>query len=510
MRESNGPQNSTSLLEARYAALLAETGHLVMPEEQAPLNDSVTEVLRMTTQLREAPTGYTDPPYWPVPVSPASPSSPRAPLPKGPHPPPAFSSSRLAFAPVWQLAAWLRDKAITPIELTEFFLSRLQRYGPDLHAVTVFLADRAHNLAQRATNDLQDGHDSSPLLGIPYGAKDLLAVAGAPTTWGAEPLRRQWLSEDADVIQRLDSAGAVLLAKLAMVELAGGAGYDRPEASWSGPGVNPWDTKHWSGGSSSGTASAVSAGLLPWGIGTETWGSILGPSAFCGLSGLRPSFGRINSDGAMVLSWTLDKIGPMCRDAWDCGLTLEAMTAPLPDKSTAKPWLFQPQPHRPFRLATVAYATDGALPQIARHFETALHLLSPSGTLGEIPLPDLPVMECTQIILRAEMAAAFEQFYLSGLPRHLTAPEDRYRGYANFTISAREYLQALRIRGKLQRWYTDHLASLDAILFPTLPGEPPVLGRRFSDQAHHRTAKPARAAQILQALGCLLGLPAIT
>ncbi|MEA2662284.1 MAG: hypothetical protein QOH08_1856, partial [Chloroflexota bacterium] len=168
------------------------------------------------------------------------------------------------------------------------------------------------------------------LHGVPYGAKDLVAAKGAPTTWGAPPYRTQRFNDDATVITKLQRAGAVLVAKLAMVELAGGGGYRYPSASLQGPGRNPWNTQRWSGGSSSGSGSAVAAGLVPWAIGSETSGSIGTPAAFCGVTGLRPTYGLISRHGAMALSWTLDKLGPMARTADDCALALQTMAGPDP------------------------------------------------------------------------------------------------------------------------------------------------------------------------------------
>lgn len=513
-----------SLLQARFSLLRTEMAQFLDPDTYDLLYQAVADVQDAVSVLRTVPLDYSDPPDWPIPVPASSQKIDRLLPGQGPHALPSFSPSDLPFAPVWQLAGWLRNGLTTPQEMTDLFLDRLQRHDPILHTTAALLTQRAHRAAQRAMLELQNGRDRGWLHGISYGAKDLLAVAGAPTTWGAEPLRNQWFSDDAGVIRRLERAGAILLAKLAMVELAGGAGYERPEASWSGPGVNPWNIQHWSGGSSSGTASAVSAGLLPWGIGTETWGSILGPSAFCGLSGLRPSLGRVDGSGAMVLSWTLDKIGPMCRDAWDCGLALEAMTTTVANETQPRPWFFQPHPDRSFRLAVVAHASASALSEIAQHFASSLQLLAKQSSITEVTPPDLPISECTQVILSAEMAAAFERFYLSGLPRTLSAPEDRYRGYANFTVNARDYLQALRVRGKIRRWYQEYLSPFDAVLFPTVPSEPPPLGQHFSkrtessdgttsssSQSKEPSSQPSsRNACIIQALGCLLGLPAMS
>src|SRR5438552_12874051 len=202
------------------------------------------------------------------------------------------------------------------------------------------MPERALAEAKRADAALKRGQAMAgtrdkPLLGIPYGAKDLLAARGAPTTWGAPPYRDQVFGEDATVVERLRRAGAVLAAKLAMVELAGGGGYRYPSASLQGPGRNPWNRERWSGGSSSGSGAGVGAGLVPFAIGSETSGSIGTPSAYCGVTGLRPTYGLVPRRGAMALSWTLDKLGPMARPADDCATVLEAIAGPDPKDATS-------------------------------------------------------------------------------------------------------------------------------------------------------------------------------
>ncbi|HEY1065785.1 MAG TPA: amidase, partial [Pirellulales bacterium] len=217
----------------------------------------------------------------------------------------------LAFAPLRYLARGLRSGDFSAVELAEFFLARLDRLGPTFNAVVTITKEIALAQAERADRELAQGHDRGPLHGIPYGAKDLLAAAGAPTTWGAAPLKDQVFDEDATVIVKLREAGAVLCAKLAMVEIAGGLGYDQANAAFTGPGLNPWNRGYWSGGSSSGSGSAVGAGLVPFAIGSETWGSIMTPASYCGVSGLRPTYGRVSRAGAMALTWSMDRLGPL-------------------------------------------------------------------------------------------------------------------------------------------------------------------------------------------------------
>src|SRR5205807_5586941 len=194
----------------------------------------------------------------------------------------------------------------------------LEKIGPKLGAVVTIVRGPALIRARAAEEEIRAGKYRGPLHGIPYGAKDILATKGMPTTWGAEPYRNQVFDYDATVIRKLRDAGAILVAKLAMVELAGGLGYNNADASFTGPGRTPWNTDYWSGGSSAGSGAATAAGLVAFAIGSETSGSIITPAAYSGVSGLRPTYGRVSRHGCMALSWTLDKIGPMCRSAEDC------------------------------------------------------------------------------------------------------------------------------------------------------------------------------------------------
>src|SRR5947209_6348991 len=237
-------------------------------------------------------------------------------------------------APVRELAALVRGRRLSPVALAEAYLERLTRLGPKLGAVVTVTRDLGLKEAKAADREIRAGRYRGPLHGIPYGVKDLLATRGIPTTWGAAPFKDRVLDLDATVVRRLRAAGAVLVAKLAMVELAGGFGYNHADASFTGPGRNPWDTAYWSGGSSSGPAAAVAAGLVTFAIGSETSGSIITPAAYCGVSGLRPTYGRVSRHGAMALSWTLDKLGPICHCADDCGLVLAAIAGRDPPDPT--------------------------------------------------------------------------------------------------------------------------------------------------------------------------------
>ncbi len=228
----------------------------------------------------------------------------------------------LAFRPAVELGALIRDRKITSTELTKMYLARLKKYAPKLNCVITLTEDRALEQAERADADHRRGRRRSLLHGVPYGAKDLFATKGIKTTWGAEPYQNQIPDYTATVIERLDNAGAVMLAKLSMGALAQG------DLWFGGMTRNPWNIEQGSSGSSAGSAAATSAGLTGFAIGTETLGSIISPSTRCGVVGLRPTYGRISRYGAMGLSWTMDKIGPLCRTVEDCAVVLETAKGP--------------------------------------------------------------------------------------------------------------------------------------------------------------------------------------
>ena len=374
----------------------------------------------------------------------------------------------LAFAPLPFLAAKLRAGEFSSVELTTFFLDRLETHGPKYHCVVTITRELALEQATEADAALKAGRDLGPLHGIPYGAKDLLATKGIPTSWGAEPYRRRLIDHDATVVRKLREAGAVLIAKLSMVEIAGGMGYRQPNASLTGPGLNPWDVERWSGGSSSGSGSAVAAGLVPFAIGSETIGSINSPSSCCGITGLRPTYGRVSRAGAMALSWTLDKIGPMARTAHDCGLILEAIAGPDPDDPSAADRPFRRgsagPPGRKYKLAVIKNGQNGVQTEVKNHFERAVDVFKSFATIEEVDVPTWPMGLLSGTILGAEMASAFEEMLDAGENFDLTAPEDRLGGFASQTILATEYLRAQRLRAKVCKEYDAFLAPFDAVL----------------------------------------------
>ena len=411
------------------------------------------------------------------------------------------------FRPLGELAEAVRTGEISPVALAETFLDRLERLGPRYNAVVTVARERALAQARRAEAEISSGGWRGPLHGIPYGAKDLLATSGGiPTSWGAAPLRTQTFTTDATVIRRLEDAGAVLVAKLAMVELAGGMGYRQPNASFTGPGISPWGNT-WSGGSSSGSGSAVAAGLVPFAIGSETWGSILSPAANCGVTGLRPTYGRVSRHGAMALCWTLDKLGPLALTADDCGLVLDAIAGPDPLDPTAatRAYRYDSAEHtaRRFRFGVIRDVAETAEPAVREAFTHSLEILRTIGTVEEVTLADLPYDAITRTILMAEAASAFEDMIESGTIAELTAPEDRYTAYARDAILAKDYIRALRLRTLVAREADRVLSRVDALVGPGRPAVASPLDQEF------RSAARGNVPDVMGAVGNAAGLPAI-
>ena len=420
----------------------------------------------------------------------------------------SLSAPTFAQASLPELGRLLRRGEVGPVELAEMALGRLDTEGRALNAVVTLTRERALREARRAEEELRAGRDRGPLHGIPYGAKDLLATTGDPTTWGAAPFREQRFAEDATVVRRLEAAGAVLVAKLSMVELAGGMGYDHPEASFNGAGHSPWNREAWSGGSSSGSGSAVGARCVPFAIGSETHGSITTPAAFCGVSGLRPTYGRVSRQGAMALSWTMDKLGPLCRSAEDCGLVLDAIAGPDPadPTTTTRPYHYLPERGRQsgFRLAVLTNCTTGAQPEVVANFEAALEELRQVAVIDEVDLPEFPHQAVAALTIRAEASAAFDDFIAAGGPAGLTNENDRVAPYAGHVlVSSREYLRAQRIRRHIAEAMDDLCARYDALVTPTLTSVAPPVTDSFA-------RAPWRAGVPLGAAANLAGLPAIS
>jgi len=315
--------------------------------------------------------------------------------------------------------------------------------------------------------------------------KDLLATKGYPTTWGAEPYRQQQFDTDATVVERLAVAGAVLVAKLAMVELAGGMGYNQANASFTGPGKTPWNPDYWSGGSSSGPGAAVAAGLVPFAIGSETSGSILTPAAYCGVTGLRPTYGLVSRHGAMALAWTMDKLGPLGRTGDDCGIVLAVIAGKDPkDPSSVERNFKAPveSPTRRYRIGIPKGADKDIQAEVAGNFRAALKVLDDRLEIVEdVELPDFPYGAVAGMIIAAEGASAFDDLLKDGRLSQLTAPEDRSGGYPALAVSAPDYLRALRVRRPMQRALDDFLKKFDALAVPTRTTVATPLDKPFRD-----------------------------
>ncbi len=409
-----------------------------------------------------------------------------------------------------ELAAIIRRGGTTPTELARLAMGALSTTGRQLNALVTLTEERALRQARRAEEELAAGRDRGPLHGIPWGAKDLLAAAGAPTTWGAAPYREQVLDFDGAVVERLDRAGAVLVGKLAMVELAGGMGYEELDSQFTGPGLNPWDTEHWSGGSSTGPGAAVAARLLPFAIGSETNGSIICPACYCGVTGLRPTYGRVSRFGAMALSWTLDKIGPLCRTAEDAGIVLAAIAGPDGRDPTSAPRRFTWPPAAAdtgeggARLGVPRNWRDEVQPEVAANFEASLEVLRETATIEATDLPDMPGQEAARIIISAEAASAFEDLIESGRALQLSGATHRVKSFLCAVLPARDYIRAMRVRQHIATAMEGLAGRYDAIVTPSM-----------STVALPLTARLSRARQpdICQALGALAnlaGIPAIS
>jgi len=374
---------------------------------------------------------------------------------------------QLAFRPVRQLAELVRTRRVTSVELTEMYLARLKRHDAVLQCVVTLTEQRALDQARRADREIAAGRYRGPLHGIPWGAKDLLAVRGYPTTWGAAPYRDQVIDMDASVVQRLDEAGAVLVAKLTLGALAQG------DQWFGGQTKNPWNLEQGSSGSSAGSASATVAGLVGFSIGTETLGSIVSPTTRCGASGLRPTFGRVSRHGAMALCWTMDKIGPICRAVEDCALVFDTIHGPDGRDPTVR--------DLPFNWDATVRVTDLRIGYLQSAFE-ADHATKPfddavlgvlrrlGAALVPVALPDRYPVNALRPILNAESAAAFDELTRSDrddLMERSSWP-DSFRTAR--LIPAVEYIQANRLRSLVIQATHDTLKDVDVVVTPTSGG----------------------------------------
>lgn len=399
---------------------------------------------------------------------------------------------------VAELGPQIREKKVSPVDLTRGYLDRLEKYGPKLGAVATLMAESAMAEAQKAEAEISKGDYRGPLHGIPYGAKDLLATRGVPTTWGAPPFKDQVFDYDAAVVRRLRDAGAILIAKLAMIELAGGGGYNSASASLQGPSRCPFAPDYWAGGSSSGPGAAVPSALVAFAIGSETQGSIITPCAFSGVSGHRPTYGRVSRSGAMALSWTMDKLGPMCRSAVDCALVLEAIAGfDAADPSSvaesdyrardsfvgrvlrAPARLFQ-RGDRPLlegkKLGVIrpdfsrgpGASGRGGNEEVQKAFDASLETLRGLGaSLVDAEMPDLPYGPVSSATISCEGATIFRPLIESGKVHELVDERQKVGLIASLSIPAADYLDACRVRAQIQTEVGRMFEVFDALVAPS-------------------------------------------
>lgn len=373
----------------------------------------------------------------------------------------------LAYYSVAQLSRLIREGQISSVELTKIYLDRIKRYDGDLHAVITLTEDLALEQAARADRELAAGIYRGPLHGIPYGAKDIIAVEGFKTTWGSEPYKDQYLDETATVIKKLEAAGAVLVAKLTSGALA------RGDVWFGGQTKNPWDLSQGASGSSAGSASATSAGLVAFSIGTETLGSIISPSSRCGTTGLRPTYGRVSRSGVMSLSWTFDKVGPICRDAFDCALVLEAIRGSDGKDRTAVDAPFNYRAIRSAANLRVAWLKDAFEADTTASGKNGLDAMDVLQSLGvnaeAVKLPDNMPYAAFDLIIRAESGAFFDELVLSGGVDDMVqqSPGSRANSLRQSRfVPAVEYLQANRHRTRVIEAFNRLMQDYDVLIAP--------------------------------------------
>jgi Asp-tRNA(Asn)/Glu-tRNA(Gln) amidotransferase A subunit family amidase len=393
----------------------------------------------------------------------------------------------VAFWSVRHLAELIRTKQVTSVELTTMYLARLKRLNPTLNNVVTFTDDLAMKQARQADADIAAGRYKGPVHGIPWGVKDIIAVKGYPTTWGSDAYKDQIIDEDASVVEMLNNAGAVLIAKLSTGELAGG------DRWFGGQTMNPWDPAQGSGGSSAGPGSATAAGGVGFSIGTETAGSIIGPSSRCGVTGLRPTLGRVSRHGSMVLSWTQDRLGPMCRYAEDCAIVMSVIARPDDRDLTVQDvpfnWNAQFDIKR-LRFGYIKEAFDEVANPVAKASdEETLKTLRSLG-LSLIPVK-VPQFSINVSAYPVEWAVFFDHALRSGLSKKFTLPARDRELREGRVIPAVEYVQSQRARMVMMMQLSEATKDVDVWIAPGnaatagtaggrggAPGTPPATGGR--------------------------------
>jgi aspartyl-tRNA(Asn)/glutamyl-tRNA(Gln) amidotransferase subunit A len=420
-------------------------------------------------------------------------------------------TDELAFLSVMELAKRIETKKVSPVDATKYFLDRGEKLGPKFNAYARITPEIALAQAETAEKEIRAGHYRGPLHGMPYAAKDLLAVRGVPTTWGAKPFAKQVFDDDATVIEHLNRVGAVLLGKAAMIELAGGMGYRFASASLQGETKNPWDANCWTCGSSSGSGAIVAAGLAPFAIGTETWGSIICPSAFCGVSGLRPTYGRVSRYGAMCLAHSMDKIGPLARSAEDCAHVFAVIAGHDPrDRSTLPldkaAFTYSPSVELKARALKIGWVTNAWKKHesgAGKAADGAEKILKKSfSTVKNAKLQEGPFEDAANVIMSVEAASSFRVLIRSGQVSELTDPLGQIAGYVSEQYSGADYHQALRVRDILQRKMDELFDAHDVLVCLAQP----IAATPLTTNLETELSFP----DPLGAIGNLCGLPAMS
>jgi Asp-tRNA(Asn)/Glu-tRNA(Gln) amidotransferase A subunit family amidase len=461
---------------ATIAAAEAIAGISFSEAERVRLAQSVSSIRRWGDEVSAVPLDYTAFPavvFDPMPAGAELPAATQRPMVRGRVPLLARPANldELAYATVAELAELVRTRAVKPSELTEMYLARLRRYDPQLRCVITLTEARARQQARTADAEIAAGRYRGPLHGIPWGAKDLIAVRGYPTTWGAGPWKSQVYDHDAAVVQRLDRAGAILVAKLSTGALAQG------DEWFGGKTRNPWNPRRGATGSSAGPASATAAGCVAFAIGTDTSGSITDPARICGITGLRPTFGRVPRTGVMALSWSMDALGPMCRSAEDCALVLDAIHGPDHVDRAARAYPFNwdatVSPAR-MRIGYVARtferrAADGSVTRNEPALAALQTLRAAGATVTAIEPPSGQHLQALSLTDMAEGAAAFQDALRSGkladLEGSSTWPAIFRMGQF---ISAADYINAHRLRARYCQEWWECLRGYDVIVTASL------------------------------------------
>ena len=403
----------------------------------------------------------------------------------------------VAFWPVTRLSQLIRTRQVTSLELTQMYLARLHRYNDKLNCVVTFLDDLAVTQATQADADIKAGKYKGPLHGIPWGAKDIIAVKGYKTTWGSDAYKEQMIDDDASVVEMLRDAGAVLIAKLTTGELAQG------DQWFGGQTKNPWNTMEGSSGSSAGPCSATAAGCVAFGIGSETSGSILSPSARCGITGLRPTFGRVSRYGVMTLSWTQDRLGPLCRYSEDCAVVMSVIAKPDGRDLSVSELPFNWSSRFDFKKLKVGYLKDAfdenANPVTKKYDEAAIAEIQKLGVkLVEVKVPEATADASS---FGVESAVFFDELVRTGRDKQMTNPGRASSFRTSRLIPAVEYLQAQRARAMMMAKLAEATAEVDVYLVPANTGGgggrgAADRGTPFQHGQHSRFSRPQRSTRV--------------